>query len=59
MGMGTLKPQPPSDRLTARTCAVCGKPKGTIAFRQDGGSFFAHLPCLRKWRKARAKETGK
>jgi hypothetical protein len=44
--------QPPSDKLTARVCTFCRKPKGTICFRQDGGSFFAHLRCMVKYQKS-------
>jgi hypothetical protein len=45
------RPQPASATLTARVCALCGRPKGTICFRQDGGPFFAHLPCMRRFQK--------
>ena len=50
------KPQPPSDVLTARVCTFCGKGKGTICYRQDGGTFFAHLKCLRAYRRQQAEE---
>ena len=43
--------QPPSADLTARVCTFCNKGKGTICFRQDSGSFYAHLRCFNKWRK--------
>jgi hypothetical protein len=43
----------PSSTLTARVCAICQKPQGTIAHtvQDDSGemrSIFAHLPCIRK-----------
>jgi ribosomal protein L24E len=51
-------PQPPSAKLTARVCTFCGKGLGTFAYRQDGGAFFAHPRCMRRYQKIqRAKET--
>ena len=47
--------QPPSAALTARVCTFCGKGKGTICYRQDGGPFFAHLGCFRRYRLQQAK----
>lgn len=43
-------------KLVARACRFCRKPKGTICFRQDGGAFFAHLQCFRKYRKSLPKD---
>jgi hypothetical protein len=55
-----------ADKLTARVCVFCRKPKGTIAFRQDratldaaeiphvAGAFFAHLKCMQFWRRLNA-----